>query len=83
MKMIQIAKQILQSRVRFIRAGFSQCCCVISRRALIFGDDHSIVGTNSINVQTLQCGQKGSRPLYSLSFCVDCQLPLGPEGECF
>ena len=52
MKIIQIAKQILQSLVHFIRASFTLCSSVISGPwALIFVGDHSANDdTSSVDV---------------------------------
>lgn len=71
--MIQIAKQILQSRVRFIRASFIWCSRVISRpRALVFVGYPSVGGcANSVAAKTLQREQKGPWPLHSLSSSCD------------
>ena len=61
MKIIQIAKQILQSLEHFIRASFTLCSGVISGPwALIFvGDQSANDDTSSVDVQTLQWTQKG------------------------
>lgn len=71
MKIIQIAKQVIQSRVCFIRASFPRCSCGISRPwALIFEGDHSVGGgTNSIDVQTLQQRQKGHGLCFTELLC--------------
>ena len=75
MKIIQIAKQILQSPVHFIRASFTLCSSVISGPwALIFVGDHSANGdTSSVDVQALQWTQKGH------GLCVHWTLVLAPS----